>query len=86
MCTNHGVPTLNAFLSRYTSLGDQTNTRPNPHLRYVDAATGREAYRPAHTLRHANNLERVGRFVPPAMAQNDSINTDPNSKEPPTTS
>lgn len=48
----------------YTSLGEKTNTLPNPHLMYFDETTGQNSYRPAYMLKHSDELERIGRFVP----------------------
>lgn len=47
---------------RYTSLGNQNNTSPNPFLQYdLDPDTGRASYHPAYCLREADHLERAGR-------------------------
>lgn len=60
---------LNKTLSRYpkfnsyTSLGDKTNTVPNPHLKYYNTNTGKDEYHPAYQLTNADDLERVGRFT-----------------------
>lgn len=44
----------------YTSLGSQTNTKPNPALRYFDEHTGEEKYLPAWHLKD-DEQERCGR-------------------------
>lgn len=47
---------------RYTSLGDKTNTIPNPHLKQVNSQTGEVFYQPAYKLENADALERLGRL------------------------
>lgn len=56
---------LNRTLSRnsYTSLGDKTNTVPNPHLKYFNKDTGKIEYYPAHHLKDGDAFERVGRLT-----------------------
>lgn len=49
----------------YTSLGDKTNTVPNPHLKYFNSDTGTDDYHPAYRLKDADALERVGRLTSP---------------------
>lgn len=50
-----------ATVNSYTSLGDKTNTIPNPHLKYLNKE-GNEEYHPAYYLKD-DALERVGRFT-----------------------
>lgn len=52
----------NNITFRYTSLGDKTNTVPNPHLKRVNNQTGEISYRPAFELDDADALERLGRL------------------------
>lgn len=44
----------------YTSLGGVNDTVRNPHLKYRDAETGEELYRPAYEMRRDDG-ERLGR-------------------------
>lgn len=56
---------LKSSVHSYTSLGDKTNTVPNPHLKYLNNETGKEEYHPAYHLKNADEYERVGRFTSP---------------------
>ncbi|XP_063710036.1 FAD synthase-like [Culicoides brevitarsis] len=47
----------------YTSIGDKTNTIPNPHLRYEDEKTGVVRYKAAYELRNGDAFERAGRLT-----------------------
>lgn len=55
------VPYCTLYDVGYTSLGHKNNTRPNPHLRFIDPDTNQVGYRPAYTLRNSDHLERAGR-------------------------
>jgi len=59
----HNVPYCSLYDIGYTSLGDKTNTVPNPHLKYYNSNTGKDEYHPAYHLKNADNLERVGRLT-----------------------
>jgi len=61
----HDVPYCSLYDIGYTSLGDTTNTVPNPHLKYFNRDTGKDDYHPAYQLKNADDLERVGRFTNP---------------------
>lgn len=54
------VPYCSLYDAGYTSIGDKTNTIPNPHLQYRDLSTDQIAYRPAYELKD-DRLERAGR-------------------------
>lgn len=50
-----------SIISRYTSIGDKTNTIPNPNLKVV-SPDGTVTYLPAYKLvENADKLERAGR-------------------------
>lgn len=50
------------FYCRYTSIGDRSNTRPNPHLMRKNVITGKEEYLHASNLIDMDEFERAGRF------------------------
>lgn len=58
---NNRVPYCKLYNEGYTSIGDTTNTIPNPHLKVEDSVTGDISYRPAYELKDADGLERAGR-------------------------
>ncbi|XP_058059578.1 FAD synthase-like [Anopheles bellator] len=58
---DHNVPYCSLYDQGYTSIGDRTNTIPNPHLK-IETSTGDETYRPAYTLKDADKYERAGRL------------------------
>uniref|UniRef100_A0A182NQI2 FAD synthase n=1 Tax=Anopheles dirus TaxID=7168 RepID=A0A182NQI2_9DIPT len=55
------VPYCVLYERGYTSIGDRTNTIPNPHLKVV-SDDGSEEYLPAYTLKDADKHERAGRL------------------------
>lgn len=55
------VPYCRLYDIGYTSIGDKTNTIPNPHLKVTDDDTGEVKYRAAYELKDADRLERAGR-------------------------
>lgn len=55
------VPYCSLYDDGYTSIGDKSNTIPNPHLKQTDPVTGEISYRPAYELKNADELERAGR-------------------------
>ncbi|KAG4068851.1 hypothetical protein HA402_004999 [Bradysia odoriphaga] len=57
------VPYCSLYDVGYTSLGDKTNTVPNPHLKYFNNDTGKTEYYPAYYLKDADAYERVGRLT-----------------------
>ncbi|XP_050071139.1 FAD synthase-like [Anopheles maculipalpis] len=57
----HNVPYCALYDRGYTSIGDRTNTIPNPHLR-VEVDGEEETYLPAYSLQHADKYERAGRL------------------------
>ncbi|XP_055378234.1 FAD synthase [Condylostylus longicornis] len=54
------VPFCSLYNHGYTSLGDRSNTKPNPHLKIVNPVTGEITFRPAYELTR-DELERAGR-------------------------
>lgn len=58
----NNVPYCKLYLSGYTSLGDKTNTIPNPHLKFIDSKTGNYFYKPACDLKNSDEWERAGRL------------------------
>lgn len=58
----NNVPYCNLYLCGYTSLGDKTNTIPNPHLKFIESKTGNIFYKPAFELKNADEWERAGRL------------------------
>lgn len=48
-------------IARYTSIGDRTNTVPNPHLKRTNAITGKDEYLHADHLID-DEYERAGRL------------------------
>lgn len=56
------VPYCSLYDVGYTSIGDKSNTIPNPHLKYVDSNTGEVKYKPAYKLTDGDSLERAGRL------------------------
>jgi len=61
----YNVPYCSLYDIGYTSLGDKTNTAPNPHLKYFNEETGKDEYHPAYQLKNADAFERVGRVTNP---------------------
>ncbi|XP_055638790.1 FAD synthase-like [Toxorhynchites rutilus septentrionalis] len=57
----NSVPYCSLYDRGYTSIGDKTNTIPNPYLRYV-SSSGEVAYLPAYQLKDADKHERAGRI------------------------
>ncbi|XP_052889635.1 FAD synthase-like [Anopheles moucheti] len=57
----HNVPYCTLYDRGYTSIGDRTNTIPNPHLK-VEADSEQVTYLPAYTLQEADKYERAGRL------------------------
>lgn len=57
----NNVPYCSLYLSGYTSVGDKTNTVPNPHLKFIDSKTGDILYKPACDLTN-DEWERAGRL------------------------
>ncbi|XP_055591631.1 FAD synthase-like isoform X2 [Uranotaenia lowii] len=53
---NNNVP----YCKLYTSIGDKSNTVPNPHLKR-EGSTGGLTYLPAYLLENADEYERCGR-------------------------
>lgn len=45
----------------YTSIGDRTNTLPNPYLKQTNVATGKDEYLHANQL-DGDEYERAGRL------------------------
>ncbi|XP_312180.5 FAD synthase isoform X2 [Anopheles gambiae] len=59
----HNVPYCALYDRGYTSIGDRTNTIPNPHLKVEADSSGEEVtYLPAYTLQDADKYERAGRL------------------------
>ncbi|XP_053670638.1 FAD synthase-like [Anopheles nili] len=58
---DNNVPYCSLYDRGYTSIGDQSNTIPNPHLK-VEMANGDVTYLPAFNLRDADKYERAGRL------------------------
>lgn len=56
------VPYCSLYDRGYTSIGDKTNTIPNPYLRYVDEITGITRYKAAYELKNGDEVERAGRL------------------------
>uniref|UniRef100_A0A182PTK6 FAD synthase n=1 Tax=Anopheles epiroticus TaxID=199890 RepID=A0A182PTK6_9DIPT len=56
----HDVPYCALYDRGYTSIGDRTNTIPNPHLK-VETDSGEVTYLAAYTLQDADRYERAGR-------------------------
>lgn len=56
------VPYCTLYDRGFTSIGDKTNTIPNPYLRYVDEKTGKTGFKPAYELKNGDALERAGRL------------------------
>lgn len=54
------IPYCKLYDQGYTSIGDTTNTAPNPNLIEVDKVTGITKYKPADCLA-SNSQERAGR-------------------------
>uniref|UniRef100_A0A1I8PUZ6 FAD synthase n=1 Tax=Stomoxys calcitrans TaxID=35570 RepID=A0A1I8PUZ6_STOCA len=60
----YNVPYCNLYQKGYTSIGNKTNTLPNPYLRVLDEKTGAIlSYRPGHELIDNDDLERAGRMT-----------------------
>ncbi|XP_055547364.1 probable FAD synthase isoform X3 [Wyeomyia smithii] len=57
---NH-VPYCSLYDLGYTSIGDKTNTVPNPYLRYT-SSSGDIMFLPAYQLHDADKYERAGRI------------------------
>lgn len=57
---HYKVPYCILYDLGYTSLGDKSNTIPNPHLQYDDPETGTSTYRKACEMTD-DTLERAGR-------------------------
>lgn len=55
------VPYCSLYDIGYTSLGHRNNTKPNPHLQFINAETQQVEYHPAYMLRNSDHLERAGR-------------------------
>lgn len=49
-------------LFRYTSIGDRTNTVPNPYLKRTNLVTGKDEYLHADQLINEDEHERAGRI------------------------
>lgn len=63
ICINYiSVPSIFVFVFRYTSIGDKTNTLPNPNLLRRNTVTGEEEFMHADQLLDQDNLERAGRL------------------------
>ncbi|XP_040155044.1 FAD synthase-like [Anopheles arabiensis] len=58
----HNVPYCALYDRGYTSIGDRTNTIPNPHLKVEADSSGEVTYLPAYTLQDADKYERAGRL------------------------
>ncbi|XP_052867042.1 FAD synthase-like [Anopheles cruzii] len=58
---DRNVPYCSLYDQGYTSIGDRTNTIPNPHLK-IETSSGDETYHPAYTLKDADKYERAGRL------------------------
>uniref|UniRef100_A0A336KMK0 FAD synthase n=1 Tax=Culicoides sonorensis TaxID=179676 RepID=A0A336KMK0_CULSO len=56
------VPYCKLYDCGYTSIGDKSNTIPNPYLKFVDAKTGEIRYKPAFELKNGDAIERAGRL------------------------
>ncbi|XP_050087737.1 FAD synthase-like [Anopheles aquasalis] len=59
---DHNVPYCTLYDQGYTSIGDRTNTIPNPYLKVEEDSTGDITYLPAYTLKDADKHERAGRL------------------------
>ncbi|XP_058128769.1 FAD synthase [Anopheles ziemanni] len=57
----HNVPYCTLYDRGYTSIGDKTNTVPNPHLK-VDNNDEEATYLPAYALKDGDKYERAGRL------------------------
>uniref|UniRef100_A0AAG5CZL0 FAD synthase n=1 Tax=Anopheles atroparvus TaxID=41427 RepID=A0AAG5CZL0_ANOAO len=55
------VPYCTLYERGYTSIGDKTNTIPNPHLK-VESKDEEATYLPAYALKDADKYERAGRL------------------------
>lgn len=55
------VPYCSLYDRGYTSIGDKTNTIPNPNLKRTEPS-GEIVYSPAYHLQDADKLERAGRL------------------------
>lgn len=49
-------------LIRYTSIGDRTNTLPNPYLKRISSVGGKDEYLHADQLIDGDEHERAGRL------------------------
>ncbi|XP_031637727.1 FAD synthase [Contarinia nasturtii] len=58
----HNVPYCSLYKIGYTSIGDRTNTLPNPHLKRISSVTGRDEYLHADQLIDEDEHERAGRL------------------------
>lgn len=57
---HYKVPYCILYNLGYSSLGDKTNTTPNPHLQFEDTESGTLSYRKAYEMTD-DSLERAGR-------------------------
>lgn len=55
------VPYCSLYDRGYTSIGDKTNTIPNPHLKQT-GTSGEIVYKPAYCLTDGDEFERAGRL------------------------
>lgn len=53
---------INYPIHRYTSIGERTNTKPNPYLLRKNSITGEDEYLHADQLIDRDEFERSGRF------------------------
>ncbi|XP_055316492.1 FAD synthase-like isoform X2 [Sitodiplosis mosellana] len=56
------VPYCSLYKKGYTSVGDRTNTVPNPYLKRANSIPGKDEYLHADQLINADEYERAGRL------------------------